>query len=128
MRWRLCSEEAAAAKKEGLAMTIDVNTSPASVSSRSWSDPASNKIGTAGIIVRNYSNCHHYTLWLSFNAPRGYGDSSFELNIQPESFEHLALAMIRTDRDTAIKAFGAALQAEPKPIAEGQRWSPLWAE
>jgi hypothetical protein len=64
-----------------------------------------------------------YRLHVGFAEPRGYGDRCYQIQITPESFKTLAEAMIRRDRDEAIKAFGAALQmnpAEPK----GRYWSP----
>src|SRR5271156_1233888 len=87
------------------------------------------QIGTAGVIVENNGlDGNHFRLWLTFGEARGFGNSHYRMEIEPESFRALALAMIRADRDEAIKAFGAALQAKPVPIERNHQWSPLWAE
>ena len=71
------------------------------------------KIGSAGISVQSVGIDHEaYRLWVGFDDLRGYGKSNYDLEIEPESFRTLSEAMIRANRKEAIKAFGAALQAE----------------
>jgi hypothetical protein len=87
------------------------------------------QIADAGLYVENVGhNCDWYQLSLSFCDPRGTGNRRYIIEIDPSDFKALAVAMMRANRDEAIKAFGAALQAEPVPIEQRHRWSPLWAK
>jgi hypothetical protein len=72
------------------------------------------KIGTAELYVRNndFSTLNHLTLSLDFSEPRGTGNRDYQIQIKPDSFKSLAEGMILADREMAIKAFGAALQAD----------------
>jgi len=86
------------------------------------------EIGTAGVYVNNCGlDCDYFRLSLAFSDERGFGRSTYSLHIDPDGFEALAVAMMRTNRDAAIKAIGVALQADPVPIKRQERWSPLWA-
>jgi hypothetical protein len=104
-----------------IAMKFAVHAGP----SQGWQRE---EIASAGLFVENGGhNCDHYRLSMSFDDPRAAGKREYTLRIDPDTFKALAIAMIRTDRDEAIKAFGAALQADPVPIEQHKRWSPLWA-
>lgn len=71
------------------------------------------EIGRAGLWVKNIGhNCNWHRLTLEFQEPRGKGARGYDVEIQRNSFKDLAEAMIRTDREAAIKAFGAALQSD----------------
>jgi hypothetical protein len=62
---------------------------------------------------------------LSFSDERGYGRSRFQIGILPDSFADLAQAMMHTDPEAAIKAFGAALQEGiPEPVERDKAWTP----
>ena len=84
------------------------------------------QFGTAGLTIENVGlNCDSYKLSLGFAEPRGYGDRCYEIEIKPEGFRDFAAAMIRTDRESAIKAFGAALQTDVSERIERDRiWRP----
>lgn len=103
-------------------MTFAVHAGPV----MGWS---TTQIGEAGLYVDNIGhNCDYYRLSLAFCDPRGTGKRRYTIEIEPGDFKALAVAMIQTDRDAAIKAFGAALQADSVPIEQHKRWSPLWTE
>ncbi len=48
---------------------------------------------------------------LSCYIPVTKGESEVSFRIKPDSFEELAMAMMKASRKEAIRAFGAALQA-----------------
>ena len=70
------------------------------------------ELGLADLVVENVgANSDRHKLSLGFVEPRGTGDRRYEIEIERAAFRNLAEAMIRTDREAALKAFGAALQA-----------------
>jgi hypothetical protein len=59
-----------------------------------------------------------------FEVSRGAGKSYYERCIQSEDFGALALAMMRASAETALKAFGEALQAGIPEQVEKTQWTP----
>ncbi|MET3891068.1 hypothetical protein ABIE41_002144 [Bosea sp. OAE506] len=54
---------------------------------------------------------------LDFSMPsKGGGITQVRLEITGESFERLAIAMIKVDREAALRAFGSALLQQPAPV------------
>ncbi|GEM_PF-6013361 len=53
---------------------------------------------------------------LTFEMGASGGTSDVQLRIPKEQFESLAIEMIHADREAAIRAFGAALQWEPRSV------------
>jgi hypothetical protein len=47
---------------------------------------------------------------LRFSEPRGFGDSDYELHLDPTSFRDLVQVMLRTNAEETIKAFASALK------------------
>jgi hypothetical protein len=76
---------------------------------------AMDTIGRAGLWVEDIGLdgiCRR--LKIDFVEPRGYGDRRYRIQVNADSFKALAEAMIRADREQAIRAFGAALQTDPQ--------------
>jgi hypothetical protein len=61
-------------------------------------------------------------LGIAFHALRGTGKSHYDMYVEPVSFRDLAEAMVRADREEAIKAFGAVLQMGPLEAPESGNW------
>lgn len=90
---------------------------------------AGKQIDTCAITVENVGeyvdlNRDVHRLRLRFNEPRTYGPLRYAIDIEADSFRTLALAMVQADREAAISAFGAALQAEPVKIEREKNWLP----
>ena len=66
----------------------------------------------------------YYRLNISFREARGYGDRDYKIRINHDSFKALAEAMIRANREEAIRAFGAALQVNVAAQPTDRYWSP----
>jgi hypothetical protein len=49
-------------------------------------------------------------LTLNFSEPRGTGHTVYEARVSPENFTDLARAMMQSDPDAAMRAFGEALR------------------
>lgn len=68
-------------------------------SSDDWTTVDDTVIGVEGDVVD-----------LIFQHSRGYGISRYPVRIRPDNFATLAEAMMHADTETAMRAFGAALQ------------------
>lgn len=81
-------------------------------------------LGDAVVVVESRGeNSKNHLLWIGFHAERGTGKSDYDMLIEPSSFRGLAEAMIRANREEAIKAFGTALQLDsPEPMEFGRGW------
>ena len=60
---------------------------------------------------------------LVFDDARGFGKSRYEVGIRPEHFEVVAQAMMQTDPEAAMRAFGSALKGgTPAPVDQRDTW------